>query len=384
MKKIIVIPFNIPWVWSTDYLNQTAFELAKKGCIVVCYLWGDIIFLRDIFKFNKFRKIVRKYSENIYIVTPAFIIPFRRFKYIENLNSSLNLVFLRVLTEIISIYRKCSKKIFWIFDPNLLFIFKFFNKNYYLLYDCVDYFSVGNKKFITQTNKNEKVLAQKADLVVANSQVLQQHLSKYRKNIPLVPQGFRIDGFVVNKNKYIDLKLKHPVIGYVGGINNRLDTTLLLNLIKRNPKWNFVLWGPYQKDLSTGSNRFKEIKEILKLTNVTTGTSIDKDEIPGIIEQFDAGMIPYDISQNFNRYCYPMKLFEFFYLGKPIVSTEILELHRFPDLVKIGKNYQEWQDIIEDLLTKKWPKSKIDNEIRYAKENGWQKKIEMILNYVNV
>lgn len=380
MKKnhLIVIPFNIPWEWSTDYTNQTAFVLGQKN-IVICYLWSDYLSIKEYLIKKKFPVLIKRYSKNIFLFYPILFIPFRRFKIIVKINERLNIFLLKIFILFFQSIHRIDKKIFWIFDPNLLFIYNLFGKSWYLLYDCVDFFAVGDKKNVCETNKNEKALTQKADLVVANSTVLQKHLLVYRKGIPLVPQGFRIDGFKVNKQKYIDLHLASPVIGFVGGINNRLDTSLLLNLIKNNPKWNFVLWGPTQKDLPTGSDRFIEINKILKLPNVTTGVSTDKEEVPGLISQFDIGMIPYDIKQSFNKYCYPMKLFEFFYLGKPVVSTDIVELRRFSNLVSIGNDYKDWENIIRKLLSVTWPKKYIKEQIKIAKENSWENKLKSIL-----
>jgi hypothetical protein len=383
-KNIIIIPFNVSWNWSTDYLNQTAFELAKLGYVVVCYLHADTLYLKDFLNFKKRPKFLQRYSRNIYIITPRFLIPLRRFKFIESINVNLNVILLRLITEVIYITQKCKNKIFWLFDPNLLSIYYFFSKKYYLLYDCVDFFAVGSKEEIQRTNQCEKKLCKNADLVVANSKVLQKNLQKYRLNVPLIPQGFRADNFKVIKNKYIDLNLKKPVIGFVGGINNRLDTSILLPLIKNNPKWNFVLWGPIQKDFNTGSDRSGQISQILNLPNVKTGESRDKQEIPGLVSQFDVGIIPYDISQDFNKYCYPMKLFEYFYLGKPIVSTGIYELKRFPGLVMIGKNYKEWQIILENLLDRKWPTENIKNQLKFAVENSWENKVSMIVGLINL
>lgn len=378
MKDIIVIPFNVPWNWSTDYLNQTAFELSKKGDIVVCYLWGDVEFIKEMVISGKYPRLVSKYSKNIYLVNPIYFIPFRRFKFMADLNSVVNILFLRIFVEVISSIKKCKKKIFWIFDPNLTYIYKYFGYKYFLLYDCVDFFAVGNKKKVEITKRNEQQLCCKADLVVANSQVLQRHLQKYRKNVGLVPQGFRLKEFKIKSEKYINLNIQHPVVGFVGGINNRLDISILLPLIKNNPRWNFVIWGSIQKNISTGDNRFNLIKKILKLPNVYSGESIDKEEIPGIISQFDVGMIPYDISQDFNKYCYPMKLFEFFYLGKPVISTNIIELKRFPKLVKIGNDYREWERIIKYTLSKKWSEQNIEDQVKLAKLNSWENKIVKI------
>jgi len=279
----------------------------------------------------------------------------------------------------ISFVRDARRKIFWIFDPNLIFIFKKLNKKYFLLYDCVDFFSVGDIKNIDLTNRNEKYICRKADLVVANSHVLQNHLMQYRKGVALVPQGFRQDGFKVNRKKYVDLKLSGPVIGFVGGINDRLDLSILYPLIKNNRKWNFVLWGPVQEREKISESYWNKLQKILNLPNVTSGMSDDKSEIPGIVSQFDIGMIPYDISQNFNKFCYPMKLFEYFYVGIPVISTPIIELGYFKDLVFTGNNDKNWQRLIGEILWRSWPNLKKAKERKLAIENSWQNKVEAIL-----
>ena len=377
-KDIMVIPFNVPWNWSTDYTNQTAFELAKKGNIIVCYLWGDAKSLKEFAVSGKYPKLTAKYSKNIYLVNPIYFIPFRRFKLIANLNSLINLLFLRLFTETVSFFRKAERKIFWIFNPNLIYIYKYFGKKYFLLYDCVDFFAVDDKENIKRTKLNEQYLCKVADLVTANSHVLQNHLSQYRKNIKLVPQGFRISDFQRRKYKIKDLNLKKPVIGFVGAINARLDYDLLFNLARKNPNWNFVVWGPILEKEKINRETWNKMQELFSLPNVKLGESRDKKEIPGIVSQFDIGMIPYDISQDFNKYCYPTKLFEYFYLGIPVISTPIEELSYFKGLVFIGKDYKKWQKGIEEILAKPWPANKRTKQKQLAIGNSWKNKIEEI------
>jgi hypothetical protein len=381
MKRIVVILFNIPWDWSTDYTKQTAFVLAKEN-IVVCYMWSESFTLKEYFQKAKFPILIKKHSNNIYLYYPILFIPFRRFKIIVDINQKINIYLLKIFVKFFEITNRISKKRLWVFDPELYPLTKEFGKDYFPLYDCVDFFAVGNKKSVQITERNEKALCNAADVVVANSLVLQKHLKEYRKDIGLVPQGFRVERFEINKNKYISLHAKHPVIGFVGGINNRLDTSLLLSLIQNNPKWTFILWGPVQKEILTGSERMNKIQKILDLPNVVGGKSRDKEEIPGIISQFDIGIIPYDISQDFNKYCYPMKLFEYFYMEKPVISTPIEELKRFPKFVMIGNNTEEWEDIIKKILSKKWPEKYKKEQKNLAVQNNWENKIKTIVRYI--
>src|SRR5690606_22425925 len=112
-------------------------------------------------------------------------------------------------------------------------------------------------------------------------------------------------------------------IGFVGGISSRIDFPLVEALVKNNPQWNFAFWGPIQT-----SEARRRMDRLRRRPNFTHGETQHKDAVPAIISHFDVATIPYDSSQSFNRYCYPMKLFEYFYMGKPILSTPIEELSR--------------------------------------------------------
>ena len=67
MKNIVIIPFNIPWNWSTDYGNQTAFELAKNGNIVICYMLSETYSIKEYLQKRLFPKFIGVYSKNIYL-----------------------------------------------------------------------------------------------------------------------------------------------------------------------------------------------------------------------------------------------------------------------------------------------------------------------------
>ena len=383
-NHLILIPFNLPWEWSTDYTNQTAFVLAKKN-IVAAYMWGDKFSVKEYLQKKTLPKIIKKQSENLYLFYPTQYIPFKRFRLIRNINQDFNLFLFRVFVSFLEYKNNSKGKIIWIFDPNTRFIIDYLDKSWKVIYDCVDFWSATGKtekekKIIERT---EKDLTIKADLVTAISKVLQKHLQKYRQDVYLVPQGFRLQDFE-NQNNYIapKIKAKKPIIGFAGAVNHRLDYNLLLPLAKRNPNWSFVIWGPVLEEEKI-PDKVKQMKrKLLTLPNVSTGFLKERKKLPGIFKQFDISIIPYDISQDFNKYCYPMKLFEFFYLGKPVISTEIEELKRFPEFVKIGKDKNEWQEILVSLTNNPWPERLKKRQKKLAEENSWEKKINTITSSI--
>jgi glycosyltransferase involved in cell wall biosynthesis len=71
-----------------------------------------------------------------------------------------------------------------------------------------------------------------------------------------------------------------------------------------------------------------------------------------------------------------MKLFEYFAMGKPVISTPIEELKQFPNLVFIGDTPKSWQQHIDQILSRPWPKNLQFQQKVLARKNSWHNKIK--------
>ena len=78
-----------------------------------------------------------------------------------------------------------------------------------------------------------------------------------------------------------------------------------------------------------------------------------------------------------------MKLFEYFFLGKPVVSTPIVELRKFKKYVKTGATSKMWREHIRALISESWPKKYQKEQRRLALDNNWREKISSILKMVD-
>lgn len=384
-NSIIVIPFNLPWEWTTDYYNQTAITLANSGNTVICFLWQDALSLNEHFQKKIYPTVLSVYRQNIYIYRPIHILPFRRFKRISELNLVINVLIVKFLISFLN-RRRHKRQFLWIFDPGFYPLLRFFGNDYYSIYDCVDYYqgSSFNKNTLSTIKKFERSMLLKCNKVFVITNQLYKIHSNIRSQIKIVPQGFRIEQFVLCRSKSPNHGKGNIIIGYIGGINDRLDYVLLLNLVKQMPKIQFTFCG--QKQFLSSQFNYYEKNYLLKLfnfPNVQYLKNIDKTEIPNILSTFSIGIIPYNKNQSFNKYCFPMKLFEYFYMGIPVISTPIEELRRFPTYVKISSTAAEWEHNIIELLSKPWPISYKREQRKLAIANSWEQKIKVISKYID-
>jgi len=376
----------MPWDFPCDYLKQTAITLAKKNKVFAFHIYEGITLFSLIFRPKKralfFKNLPRR--KNFLRFIPVYLLPFHRWQAIQKINYWFSIQQFKLFIKF-----KTEKKqpILWLFSPELVFLTGEF-KEKVLLYDCVDFYSSLNKKANQVKKKEKKELLNKADFVFTNSPALFNLFKNKHLQVFQVPQGCNLNIFLktkklktkknysLNKSK----KIPQPRIGFVGNIDHRLDFQLIKTLAKRNPSWSFVFVGPVYKDKlqAKKTNLNKNIRKLKKIKNIYFLPKIEKEKIPSIIDIFDCCLIPYDIEQQFNLYSYPMKVFEYFARGKPIVSTPIKSLIPLQPYLKIAGNANQFEKEIKKILKNCWSKKYIREQKKLAKANSWQAKIEEI------
>ena len=378
-NAVIVIPFHLPWDWSADFMSQTAKILAQNNT-VVCLLMTEPVFFRTIFVEAVRGRIVKKWSRQLWLMRPVHFIPFGQFTIVQKINTYLNLFRVKAFVWKLSYRQRYNKKLLWIFSPQFGPNLHIFSRSYVSLYDCVDYVWDPIPIVNNAIRKQENTLIQSVNFMFVNSHVLYDVHKDEKEDIFLVPLGFRLNSLknILTKRRN-PLPRNKPIIGFVGVINYRLDYSLLYTVASKNPQWNFVFCGQ-QETLVYGEifHVRKAIDRLKKLSNVYFLENTASEEVPTVIQAFDVCTIPYDISYPINRYCYPMKLFEYFYAGKPVIATPIEELKRFPKYVKLANSSKDWSMHIKYLLNNSWPRKYQTEEQKIAVSNSWENKINAV------
>jgi glycosyltransferase involved in cell wall biosynthesis len=168
---------------------------------------------------------------------------------------------------------------------------------------------------------------------------------------------------------------RHPVAGYVGVLRDWFDFDLIGHLALTMPDVSFVMVGPLDFDFRNAHLR--------SIPNLRWIGRREYEEMPRYINAFDVCLIPFlagKVSQTTN----PVKVFEYFALGKPVVSTPLHELLPFRNdgILRLAQGREEFASAIRDSLAE--PAGDLQNRRRnVARGHSWHTLTELMLSHMN-
>ena len=366
--------------WEYPGLQQTVMRLLAKNNRV---LYVNPLGTRRIslspsqfrFYFNRTIRIFshnrakNKNAFNNIIVCNPWIIPLVYNDIVTKFNRILiRRQFLRLL------YRHDFQKyILWLGTPSAFFLIDLFNPEL-LLYNPVDRyyaFSFVNKR---KLRYYEEKIVKRADVNICTSDAIRNDLLPYNENSFVVSHGVDFDHFnsaLLDGKIPDDIKgIPKPIIGYFGGICERVNFRLLFRVAKRYPYASIVLIG----------KKLHDVAGLEKLKNVYLLGYKQFSELPLYLKEFTVCLIPYHVNELMEGVD-PIKLREYLCVGKPIVSVDLPEVRKFNEIVYIGKNEDDYVNKIGEAIEER-NESLIKERIRVASESDWLLKIEEISDII--
>jgi glycosyltransferase involved in cell wall biosynthesis len=92
-----------------------------------------------------------------------------------------------------------------------------------------------------------------------------------------------------------------------------------------------------------------EMAPLQGLDNVIVTGRVPYEEVPRYVSVFDVCLNPY-ILDEVAEHCSPLKLYEYVATGKPVVSVDMPEAHRFEGLVHIAADQDEFVRMVEQAV----------------------------------
>lgn len=254
-----------------------------------------------------------------------------------------------------------------------------FTKYYYLeeivnykklIHRCSDDIS-GFKGVCKSMLYFEKKLIKKANTVFVTSKDLIEKKSVIRNDLIYLPNGVELINF--QRKKYIiPIEFRNRTNRkciFVGALHNWIDIDLVRYCSKKLGNIEFYFIGPVDTDL----NSLNDISNIYILDKK------DYSEIPNYLYYSDVSIIPFKIN-NLTNSITPVKLYEYMSVGLNVVSTNFKEMNYISSPAYIAKNYDEFCEYILQAIENK-DKNREKN-IKFAKENTWEKRFEEIKKYI--
>ena len=216
------------------------------------------------------------------------------------------------------------------------------------------------------------------DYIVASAQKLYDEAVKEvgEKNVLFVPNGVDTKHYrnpihqetTLSKDLTEFRKRFDNVVGYFGALAPWLWYEELADLITRRTDIGFVFIGP---DYYGGADK------LIRDDNVLYLGVVDYKILPAYAKEFDICFIPFkpgEIAQTTS----PLKLFEYFALEKPVVTTSfMLECVNYPEVFH-GDSAQSLSQAINDAIAVKDNPSFVKRLAELADDNDWTNRAKVM------
>lgn len=200
----------------------------------------------------------------------------------------------------------------------------------HLVYDCVDEHAAYPGVNAAMIRAAEGELLERADLVFVTAEGLREEREGRARRCVYLPNGVDVGAFAPPAPDPVPAELAglpRPIAGYVGAIYAWIDIDLLAAVARARPHWSFVLIGPTDQDLSP----------LLACGNVRHLGPRPRDRVPAYVRHFDVGLNPFRLTE-LARHVNPLKVYEYLAAGIPVVSTDMPEVQRLGDVVRIASD----------------------------------------------
>lgn len=359
-NSLILIPFNAFLTDVCDYARQTVEILRQDNQVIGIALSNPVSPYREPWTVFSGRFFIKHWG--VSVIRPVMVIPFQRFDVVRRINIFLNVAVLNIWL----LFQK-QPKILWFFEPRYIRIFLRWLKKDFSLFDCVDYFTAYE-----DWRKEQLFCLQKASMVAVNSQTLFEKYQSFRPDLIQVPLGFSSRDIPLPRRMRKENQPRSLTFGFVGAVGDRLDFEFIQNLMRSHPKDKFVFIGPLTfTETPLGRKKRQRFETLVAKKKIQWSGPFSRKKTWQKAREFDIGLIPYEAKNLFDRYSFPMKIMEYFYMGLPVIASEIEELSRYSQFVYMPQQ-KGWRGV-NAFLSKHRSHSK--KQRAEALRHTWEKKV---------
>lgn len=234
-----------------------------------------------------------------------------------------------------------------------------------LVYDCIDpgFFPEDQEDF----DAREFAVAAKARVVFCTAETLLHRMQEVHSDAHLLnnaasPEMYESERSATQRPGPLRGR-PHPIIGYLGTTDWRVDCETLADAAAALPDFTFCIAGRVNADQEA------RVARLRALPNVVMPGAVSTEEGASYNNAFDVGVIPFlpgYVGDSIN----PVKMYMYLLTGKPVVSTWLNECQLAQPHVRATKTPQEFIDALRDAVNEPDQRAH-DERVSFARQNTW-------------
>lgn len=239
---------------------------------------------------------------------------------------------------------------------------------WWTLYDCMDEWEnfPGVSHAVV---KIETELAQACDLLVVTATKLWNKWQSLNRPMVLARNGVDYAAYAARIQPNLLLQeIAHPIIGYFGAIADWFELDWVVYAARQRPQYTFVLLGGiFEVDVS----------KLRALSNVRLLSQQPYETMPQYLYHFDVCIIPFKRNAT-TEATDPVKLYEYFSAGRPVVSAMLPEIEPYRDLIYFAQDQTEFVAQLDTAVAEA-DASRVAARRAMAQQNTWRTRYEQIM-----
>lgn len=242
---------------------------------------------------------------------------------------------------------------------------------WWMIYDCMDEWE--NFPGVSHALvKMEPRVVQECDLLVVSAATLYHKWEALNRPMVLARNGVDYDAYVARLEPNALLNgIAHPVIGYFGALAEWFEVDWVVHAAQQRPQFTFVLLGGvFDIDVS----------KLRERPNVKLLGQQPYETMPRYLYHFDVCIIPFKRNA-ITEATDPVKLYEYFSAGRPVVATELPEIEPYRDLIYFARDKTEFV-IRLDAAVAEVDSARTAARRDIAQQNTWNARYEQIMTGV--
>jgi glycosyltransferase involved in cell wall biosynthesis len=271
--------------------------------------------------------------------------------------------------------RNFDSPVQWFYDPMAVTAFAGQLNERAIVYDCMDELSSFRGSPPEMVRRDRELLAV-ADVVFAGGPKICR--AKRELNANCFSFGCGVDAKHFARTRDPDLplpadvlNLPHPIYGYIGVVDERIDYDLLAALADAS-NGSVVMVGPSTKvDPATLPRR----------ANLHWLGGRDYADLPAYAKSFEVCLMPFALNKA-TEFINPTKALEYMGVGRPIISTRVEDVvMQFSEVVVIAESHADF--IAKAARYSVWPdQTRIKRGFELVKRNSWESIVDQLEKHV--